>query len=532
MQYDQVVRKAQRRFRLAIANRLCLYVLSGELFIVGAAIVALRLYYPSVLSSHPYAVWGTAAGLALLAPLASYLLAGRFVPSQTSVRAWLDNHFSCGGIMLAEEYFPEAKNWEKQETANAIRSNLNVLIPFRVFKPLIICLLSVFFLTSALLVPIPAADSFGAAPTAYLEKDVERIERKIELLQKEKILSQEQAEQMLQTLNKLSDNADGNDPLHTFEALDALENQLDQTAQDAARQAEENAQAAQDAQDLSEAMKKEWDKLNDAQRAAAAKELQKTLDKINGKESSEQDSSNADGQNNEGESDEQQDSSDENSMEGGDSGQQSEPNAFQLHENVKIPDLSQLTPEQLEQLKNQLQEYQGDLQELLDKLKEGQFGDLEELQIEPSDEDIDPDSLQLFLDENCPDGDCEQGIQLWLRQGRGGRGGQSHGDAPPTPLQFDDNPPDDNPDFEKFKPEQLPTHVTRQAVEQSQLKGVTLGDASKEKQNSTDELQGKVIDPNEQDGGIGRTQKVYPMHRRSVEGYFDSGIAPRGARRP
>ena len=137
-----------------------------------------------------------------------------------------------------------------------------------------------------------------------------------------------------------------------------------------------------------------------------------------------------------------------------------------------------------------------------------------------------------FLDENCPDGDCEQGIQLWLQQGRGGRGGQSHGDAPPAPLQFDDNSPDDNPDFDKFKPEQLPTHVTRQAVEQSQLKGVTLGDASKEKKDSTDELQGKVIDPNEQDGGIGRIQKVYPMHRRSVEGYFDSGIAPRGARRP
>ena len=513
-----------------------LYALAGELFIVGTAVAVLRLYYPTVFSSYPYAVWGTAAGLAAFIPLVTFWLAGRFVPSQTSVRAWLDNQFSCGGVMSAEEYFPEAKHWEKKEIAVEIHSKLGELIPFRIFKPLFICLLSTIFVTCALLVPIPAAAP--STTTAYVEKDVERISSKIELLKKEKALSEQQAEQMMETLNRLSEDSDGTDPLHTFEALDALENLLDQTAQDVARQAEKNAQSAQDAQDLSEAMKNDWDKLNNAQKAAAAKELQKTLDQINGKDSENQNSMDADGQENSGENG---DFSEENASgegdpegapEGGDAEQQSEPNALQLPENVKIPDLSQLTPEQLEKLKNQLKEYQGDLQELLDKLKEGQFEDLEQLQIEPSDEDIDPDSLLLFLEENCPDGDCEQGVQLWLQQGRGGRGGQSHGDAPPTPLHFDDNPPDDDMDFDKFKPEQLPTHVTRQAVEQSQLKGVTLGDASKEQQDSTDELQGKVIDPNEQDGGIGRTQKVYPMHRRSVEGYFDSGIAPRGAHRP
>ena len=279
-------------------------------------------------------------------------------------------------------------------------------------------------------------------------------------------------------------------------------------------------------------MKKDWEQLNNAQKEAAAKELQKLLDKINGKDSDNQNSMDAGDQESSGENGAQQDASGENSAEDGNFNQAFDPNALQLPENVKIPDLSKLTPEQLEKLKNQLKEYQGDLQELLDKLKEGQFGDLDDLQFNPSDEDIDPESLLLFLKDNCPDGDCEQGIQLWLQQGRGGRGGQSHGDAPPTPLQFDDNPPDDNPDPEKFKPEQLPNHITRQAVEESQLKGVTLGDASKEQKDSTDELQGKVIDPNEQEGGIGRTQKVYPMHRRSVEGYFDSGIAPRGARRP
>lgn len=532
MQYNQVVRKAQRRFRFAIANRLCLYVLSEELFIVGMAIAALRLYYPAVFSSHPYEVWGAAACLALLAPLASYWFAGRFIPSETSIRAWLDNQFSCGGVMSAEEYFPEAKDWEKPETADAIRSHLNDLIPFRILKPLFICLLSIFFLTSALLIPIPESKSFGAATTAYLEKDVKRIERKIELLQKEKILSQQQTEQMLQTLNHLSENADGTDPIHTFEALDALENQLNQSAQDAARQAEENAQKAQDAQDLSDAMKKDWDKLNETQRAAAAKELQKSLDKLNGKDSKNQDSSDANSQESSGENDSQQDSSGENSPEQGD--QSSESNELQIPDSLNFPDLSQPSVQQLEQLNNQLKEYQNDLQELLDKLKEGEFEDMEQFEIVPadSDEELDMESLKLFLDENCPEGDCEQGIQLWLQLGRGGRGGQSHGAAKPTPLRFDDNPPEDDPDFDKFKPEKLPTHVTRQAVEQSQLKGVTLGDASKEKQNLTDELQGKVIDPNEQDGGIGRTQKVYPMHRRSVEGYFDSGIAPRGARRP
>ena len=536
MDYIQVVRKAQRRFRLAAANRLFLYALSGELFVVGAAIAALRLYNPAVFNSHPYLVWGTAAGLAALIPLAAYLLAGRLIPSETSVRAWLDNQFSCGGVMSAEEYFPEAKDWEKQETAVEIHSKLGDLIPFRVFKPLFICLLSAVFIVCALLVPIPAATP--STTTAYIDKDVERIASKIELLKKEKTLSEQQAEQMMQTLNRLSEDSDGTDPLHTFEALDALENLLDQTAQDVARQAEENAQRAQDAQDLSDAMKNDWDKLNDAQKEAAAKELQKLLDKMNGNDSDNQNSMDADGQ--EGseengdfeENSSQQNASGEGSPEGGEFDQSFEPNALQLPDNVKIPDLSQLTPEQLEKLKNQLKEYQGDLQELLDRLKEGEFGDLDQLDFDPSDEDIDPESLQLFLDQNCPDGDCEQGVQLWLQQGRGGRGGQSHGDAPPTPLQFDDNPPDDNPDPEKFKPEQLPTHVTRQAIEQSQLKGVTLGDASKEKHDSTDELQGKVIDPNEQDGGIGRTQKVYPMHRRSVEGYFDSGIAPRGARRP
>ena len=110
MEYNQVVRKAQRRFRFAIAKRMFLYALAGELFIVGTAVAVLRLYYPVVFSSHPYVVWGTALGLAALIPLVTYWLAGRFVPSQTSVRAWLDNQFSCGGVMSAEEYFPEAKH--------------------------------------------------------------------------------------------------------------------------------------------------------------------------------------------------------------------------------------------------------------------------------------------------------------------------------------------------------------------------------------------------------------------------------------
>lgn len=545
MEYNQVVRKAQRRFRFAIANRMFLYALAGELFIVGTAIAVLRLYYPTAFSSHPYEVWGAAAGLAALIPLVTFFLAGRFVPSETSVRAWLDNEFSCGGVMSAEEYFPEAQKWEKPETAFEIHSKLGELIPFRIFKPLFICLLSAIFVTCALLAPIPAAAP--ATTTVYLDNDVERIERKIELLKNEKTLSDQQAEQIMQTLNRLSEDADGTDPLHTFEALDALENLLDQTAQDAARQAEKNAQAAQDAQDLSEAMKKDWEQLNDSQKAAALKELQKTLDKINGKNPENEnslddnalDSNNQENSGENGDSTEengsQQDSSGENSEGDGDSDQSPELTPLQLPENVKIPDLSQLTPQQLEQLKNQLKKFQGDLQELLEKLKEGEFENMEQFQIVPSDEELDMESLKQFLEENSPDGDCEQGIQLFLhecRNVRGGRGGSSHGAAPPTPLHFDDNPPDDDMDFDKFKPEKLPTHVTRQAVEQSQLKGVTLGDPSKEQQDSTDELQGKVIDPNEQDGGIGRTQKVYPMHRRSVERYFDSEIAPQGASRP
>ena len=157
MQYDQVVRKAQRRFRIAAANRLFLYALSGELFIIGAAIAVLRLYYPAVFNLHPYAVLWTALGLTALIPLAAYCLAGRFVPSETSVRAWLDNQFSCGGVMSAEEYFPEAKDWEKKETAVEIHNKLGELIPFHILKPLFICLLSTVFITCALLAPIPAA---------------------------------------------------------------------------------------------------------------------------------------------------------------------------------------------------------------------------------------------------------------------------------------------------------------------------------------------------------------------------------------
>lgn len=534
MEYNQVVRKAQRRFRFAAANRLCLYILAGELFVVGIAIAMLRFYYPSIFSSHPYIVWGTAACLAVLAPIVSYWAAGRFVPSETSVRAWLDNQFSCGGVMAAEEYFPEAHHWEKKEIALTIHEKLGELIPFRVLKPLFICLLSIFFLTSAALVPIPAEESLDVKTTAYLEKDVQRIENKIELLKNEKVLDSQQAEQMLQTLRRLSDNADGTDPLHTFEALDALENQLDQSAQDAARQAEENAQKAQDAMDLSEAMKKDWDKLNDAQKEAAAKELQKALEKLT--ESENQNSMHCDNPNSLGENgDSSEENGEQQDSEGGNgdnSNQSPEWNNLKLPDNLNIPDSSQLTPQQLEQLENLLKDYQGDLQELLDKLKEGEFEDMEQFQIVPSDEELDLESLKQFLEDNCPDGDCEQGIQLWLQLGRSGSGGPSHGASGPTPLHFDDNAPDDNPDLDKFKPEKLPTRITRQAIEQSELKGVTLGDPSNGNQNGVEDLQGNVIDPNAQDGGIGRTQKVYPMHRRSVEGYFDSGIAPRGARRP
>lgn len=517
MNYAQLVSKARKRIRRIIANRLGLYILAGALFIAGSVVAMVRLYAPDAFPVCIQILLWSMASIVVITPFLTYWLAGCFVPSQTSVRAWLDNHFSCGGIMSAEEYFPEAINWERPDTVQKINNELKSLIPYRSGKALFVCLLSALFLTGAFFTPVPAVATPVNTQKEYLEKDIERIERKITLLKNENLLSEKQAEQLLETLMQLKDKTDKTDPINAFEALDAIENLLNKTTQDWRQEAQKDVQTAQDARDLAKAIKKDWERLNDAQKETAVQELKKLLDELK-KENSQR---TAKGYNDLKELDPKDLEKKPDSELDVD---QSMLDISKMPNGEKLPDMSQLTPEQLEMLEQLLEQYQDNLDELLERLKQGDF-DLPPLDIPEGDWDM--ESLKDFLEKNSQENNGDNLLLKWLKNKKSNQES--------TPLHFDGNPPDFNPDVDKFKPVTIPTHLTKQAIEQSQLKDIMRdphSDPSKFKPKDMNDLQGEVIDPNDQDGGMGKTQMIYPMHRKSVEQYFDSGIAPTGAHRP
>lgn len=428
-------------------------------FAWGAFIVAWRVGFRQ---SPSWLAWGLAA-FPLLA-LAAALRAWRKLPSETSLRAAVDQRSHLGGMLMAEDETPLA-GWRSPEP-------LPLRVRWEWRRPVSAMLCGFLFLAAAMLVPQRFA--LLDDPTLEIGADVRKLAASIDVLQEEKIVERTQAEQLKEKLRQIQDEASGRDPKKTFDALDHMMQSLARTARNAAEDASETIDKLRKAKKLAEAVAKEDATLDAKVKDEALKELNDLVSKA-----AEEEKSLADNL------------------------------AQNLDEELRRElQEGDLTPEQLKDLAEALKGAKSELQGKLGKLSKARL--------------IDPKKLKKCNGKEC-EGDDDEGMEgeesveqmLARLVPRGGRGGRTEGPGH-NPIQWTEGSKEEGA---KFKEQSL-TPGSLAQLKESMKVGISRAEP---KVGETTSSQGGAVANSTAGGGGTHAATLLPQHRAAVQRFFARG---------
>lgn len=458
----QDVNRAIDDFRLRLG---LLYLLKYGLaalavwaFIYGSAILALR---GGLGFSRLDVLWGIAS-LPLVGVVAGYL-AWRRLPTSDKVRVVLDQHGRCGGLLMAEtpigdwnEALPElrqpALRWKSGPSWALVAAG-------------------VAFLSLALALPQGFANLGG--PRLDVSREVEKLEKQLETLEKEKLLEKQRAVELQEQLEQVRRDAKGRDPVKTLEALDHLQDLANKAGKDAAESAARKMEDLGRAEKLAEAVEKLGKKLDAKQLGEAMKELA-ALAKRADAERDLMDALDPDIQ--------------------------------------KALEAGKLTPEMMKKLMEGMKDAKNAKLAKMAKLMKAKLIDAKDLAKCEKAGKCDCAGLAAFLKENgCKDGLCDA-IALIETPGNGDA---TRGPGP-AKLTFGDESSEDG--F-KFKEEELPASELEK-LKESTLSGISVGKPNIGKEKPVAGESGALAG-SKSGGGSANTQMVLPRHRGAVERYFE-----------
>jgi hypothetical protein len=244
-----------RRFRERLAF---LYTLRNSLIglafwgaVYGVVVLAARSLF---LVERLPLLWGLASLPAVLAVAA--VLAWRSLPSPSAVRALVDSHGRCGGLVVASEEV-RLDGWARNQ-----REPDAPLPQWNASPAIGLCAVGPVFLLAAFLIPASFVQAGGKLD---IRRDVERMEEQINALKEEKILDAKRAQGMKAELEDIRRDASGRDPVKTLEALDSMQARLNHAAQKEAEDAIHHMENLDKAEMLANALAGHGDRLNDQQ---------------------------------------------------------------------------------------------------------------------------------------------------------------------------------------------------------------------------------------------------------------------------
>jgi hypothetical protein len=455
-------------FRRSLAS---LYLLRNGLvaltlwaFIYGTAVLALR---GAVGLSRLDLLWGLASLPLVLVP--AVVLALRRLPTTAAVRAVLDQHGRCGGLLMAGAEFPLGDWSARLPEVRVPRLRWRGRRNWGLFA--VACA----FVALGFLVPQSLASLGGSR--LDVSREVERLKEQLEVLQKEKILDPERAQDLKMKLDQLLRDASGKDPVKTLEALDHVQDLVKQEAQKASEKAAQKMEEMARAEAMAEAIEKNGSKLEGPQLNEAMNELAALARKA----------------------------ADEN----------------ELLQDELDPELldaikkGKLTPEMAKKLAEALKKGMEKTEARVGKLVKAKLISADTLKKCDEAGKCDGAALAAYLKENGK----EELKDLLEQEGKGGVG-----DDPPgkTRLKFGDESSEDGV---KFKEEELPPSQ-QQALRDSQLSGISKGAPPKGKEKPQRGGSG-ALDQAKAGGGSAMTQVVLPRHKGAVERYFDRPGRPK-----
>ncbi len=220
---DRQVRNFRRRAALTSALAIGVRLLALWLLVWGTAVLALRAGFDLPRSDL---LWGAAGALPLA--IAALVLGFRRRPQPSSVLSLLDRNNAGGGLMMAEGEV-EIGAW--REAIGDVRApRIRGRYPWRLLAT------GSAFVAAAFLMPV-APVGLEAERPLEIGEEIAQLAERIEVLEEEGLLEEEQAERFEAGLESLEAEASGQDPAATWEALDHLQEMTDRTAAEVAEAA-------------------------------------------------------------------------------------------------------------------------------------------------------------------------------------------------------------------------------------------------------------------------------------------------------
>ncbi|MFO0878541.1 MAG: hypothetical protein U0840_14470 [Gemmataceae bacterium] len=430
-------------------------------FVLGVAIFALRnCTYLNI----EELLWGLASLPLALLPAA--WLAARRLPAPNQVRAALDRHAQCGGLLMAGAE-QSLGDWQGQLPEVHLPT-----LRWRSGRSLLLLSLGTAFLAAAYLLPSWAAQFGGGL--LDVGKEAEKLSKQIDVLEKEKVLDQQRAGDMKANLEQVRKEARGKDPIKTLESLDHLQDLANKAAQQTAESATKKMEDLGRVEVFTKAMDKLASKMDKAQLAEAMNEMAALARKA----------------------------ADENEFL--ESGLDAE--------TLEAIRNSTLTPEQAKKLMEALKNAKQGTKEKIGRLVKAKLLKPEDLEKCDKAGECDCEGLAAYLKENGAKSDLTDAL---AQSEEGGKGGVTRGPGP-AKLNFGDESSEEGA---KFKEEELPPSEL-QAMKKSQITNLTAGAPQPDKSRSGRSAGGALAGA-QAGGGSATTQVVLPRHRGAVQRYFD-----------
>ena len=263
--HDQIVRQFTRRLagRLILARAIAAVTL--WLFLWGTGVLVLRV---SQGTSAMILAWG-AAGLPVVVAAAVWS-ALRQLPDAAAVRAFLDQHCDCGGMLMAETE-RDLGRWQGRMTAVEPPG-----LRWRGRRPLGLLAVAATYLTLGFMIP---AEAIAVAAPLDVNRESDRLTKQVRVLKQEKVIDPERAETLQKKLDEVRSQAAAREPAKTLEALDHLKDVVRQAARQSAESSAREATELGQVEAAAEAIEQAAPKLDEKATTALMAELAKLAQK-------------------------------------------------------------------------------------------------------------------------------------------------------------------------------------------------------------------------------------------------------------
>jgi hypothetical protein len=259
--HEKAVTRFRLRLALALALKYGLAAAAAWAFAWGTAVLVLRAAYDV---PRPALLWGLAALPAAVGP--AVWLALRRLPSRAAVRALLDRHSGCGGLLMAAGEAPLGAWGDSLPPLTLPR------LRWAGGRACALLAFAVGFVLLGLLLPQSLAD-LGGGPRLEVGREAERLAKKIDVLKEEAVLDAARADALKDKLEQVRREASGKEPVKTLEALDHLEGVTAKAGKEAAAEATRQTEQLAKAEALAEALGATAGRLSPKRRAEAMGEL-------------------------------------------------------------------------------------------------------------------------------------------------------------------------------------------------------------------------------------------------------------------